>query len=165
MRLILVTILLHLAFFLGNAQTNFTELLKTYNSESVPYMTVDALKDLKQHLIILDAREIEEYNVSHINNAIFVGYNDFDIASVTEQIEDKTASIVVYCSVGIRSENIGEQLKGAGYKNVYNLFGGIFEWKNKGFPVYSKENQPTENVHTFSKKWSKWLQSGIKIYD
>jgi len=33
----------------------------------------------------------------------------------------------VYCSLGIRSEVIAKKLKKAGYTNVFNLYGGIFE--------------------------------------
>ena len=78
---------------------------------------------------------------------------------------DKNATIIVYCSVGIRSEDIAEKLQKAGYKNVFNLFGGIFEWKNKQNVVVDTNNNPTEKVHTFSKEWSKWLKKGIKVYE
>jgi len=103
--------------------------------------------------------------VSHIQNAIHVGYDDFDIDAVAEKITDKSSKIVVYCSLGVRSEDIAEQLNNAGYNNIYNLFGGIFEWKNNDLTVYNNEDEPTENVHAFSKKWGKWLLKGIKIYD
>ena len=72
--------------------------------------------------------------------------------------------IVVYCSLGIRSEKISEKLKAEGYSNVRNLYGGIFEWKNKGFEVFDSEGKETEKVHAYSKSWSKWLKNGEKIY-
>ena len=72
---------------------------------------------------------------------------------------------MVYCSLGVRSEDIAEQLKKAGYNKVKNLYGGIFEWKNNGFPIYNLENKETDSIHTFSMKWSKWLKKGIKVYD
>src|SRR5690606_42136192 len=49
----------------------------------------------------------------------------------------KQSTIVVYCAVGNRAERIGEKLLKAGYKHVYNLYGGIFEWMNQGNPVYT----------------------------
>ena len=156
-------------FFSGilicNAQNSLSELLKKHNSESIPYMSVQELAMPKTEVILLDARETEEYNVSHLETAIHVGYDDFDINSVTKQIKDKSAVIVVYCSLGVRSEDIGEQLKKAGYTNIFNLYGGIFEWKNKGYSVYNSEEKLTEDVHAFSKAWSKWLLKGNKIYD
>ena len=45
------------------------------------------------------------------------------------------------------------------------MYGGIFEWKNKGFKVFDSEEKETENVHAFSKEWSKWLKKGVKVYD
>ena len=147
------------------AQDSISELLKTHNSESIPYISVQELAMPKTDAILLDARELSEYKVSHLQNAIHVGYDDFEITTVSKKITDKSSKIVVYCSLGVRSEDIAEQLKKAGYSNVYNLFGGIFEWKNNDLTVYNDEDEPTENVHAFSKKWSQWLLKGNKIYD
>ncbi|WP_299361567.1 rhodanese-like domain-containing protein [Winogradskyella sp.] len=147
------------------AQGNLSQLLKKYNTESIPYITVQELALPNEDAILLDARESKEYNTSHLENAIYVGYDFFDINVVTENITDKSTKIVVYCSLGIRSEDVAEQLKKEGYTNVYNLFGGIFEWKNNDFTVFDNNNEPTEDVHTFSKEWSQWLLKGNKIYD
>lgn len=151
--------------FLSYGQESIAEMLRTFNSETVPYMSVQELAMPKTNAIILDARETAEYNVSHIKNAKHVGYNHFNIESLTETISEKTKTIVIYCAVGIRSETIGEQLKKEGYTNVYNLFGGIFEWKNNDLPVFNLEEKETDKVHAYSKAWSKWLLKGTKIYD
>lgn len=45
-----------------------------------------------------------------------------------------------------------------------NLYGGIFEWKNKEYPVIDSTGRETENVHTFSKMWSKYLNAGNPVY-
>ena len=71
----------------------------------------------------------------------------------------------MYCSLGIRSEDIAEKLKKVGFTNVRNLYGGIFEWKNKDFKVYDINNNETENVHAFNNEWGKWLKKGVKIYE
>ncbi len=142
-----------------------SDLLEMYNERSVPYISVQELAMPKTNAIILDAREIKEYNVSHIKNAIYVGYDDFQIDSVQKKLLNIDTQIVVYCSLGIRSEDIAEKIKKAGYTNVFNLYGGIFEWKNNGFKVYDSINTVTENVHIFSKEWSKWLTKGEKVYE
>lgn len=142
-----------------------SDLLEMYNERSVPYISVQELAMPKTNAIILDAREIKEHNVSHIKNAIYVGYDDFQIDSVQKKLLNKDSQIVVYCSLGIRSEDVAEKLKKAGYTNVFNLYGGIFEWKNNGFKVYDSINTVTENVHIFSKEWSKWLTKGEKVYE
>ena len=119
----------------------------------------------KTEAILLDAREKKEFDISHIRNAIHVGYDFFNLDTVAHRIPDKKSIIVVYCSIGIRSEDIGEKLKKAGYENVRNLYGGIFEWKNRDFPIYNRDQIETDSVHVFSEAWRKWLTKGIRIYD
>ncbi len=117
-----------------------------------------------KNLVILDAREPKEFQVSHIENSIFAGYSKFCSQEISTKIKDKSIPIVVYCSLGIRSETISEKLKAEGYSKVRNLYGGIFEWKNKGFAVFDPEGNKTEKVHAYSKNWSKWLKNGEKVY-
>lgn len=150
---------------LGFTQNNLDGLLEKHNTKKVPYMLVQELALSKTNTIILDAREQNEYNISHIKDAIHVGYNHFNIDTTRKKITDKNKPIVVYCSLGIRSEKIAYQLKKGGYKNILNLYGGIFEWKNNNFIVYNSEEKETENIHTYNKNWSIWLKKGIKIYD
>ncbi|MGB3607661.1 rhodanese-like domain-containing protein, partial [Psychroserpens sp.] len=88
----------------------------------------------------------------------------FDLAKISEELKDKNQAIVVYCSLGIRSETIANKLKKAGYTDVSNLYGGIFEWKNNDFDVYNSEDRKTDSIHAFSKSWSKWLTNGKKVY-
>jgi rhodanese-related sulfurtransferase len=165
MKLHLYYILIFLIAFSSNAQNSLSKLLNQYNDKSIPYISVQELAMPKTIAVILDTRELNEYETSHIKNAIYAGYDYFEIDSLQQKIPNKGQNIVVYCSLGIRSETIAKKLKKAGYTNVFNLYGGIFEWKNKGFKVYNSEEEETENVHAFSKEWSKWLTKGIKIYD
>ncbi len=158
--LILMCLLTSLVF----SQNTIPEVLKKFNKKSVPYITVEELNN-KQNIIILDTREEKEFNVSHIKNAQNVGYEKFNSKKITEIIKTKEAVIIVYCSIGVRSEKIGEKLKRMGYKNVFNLYGGIFEWKNQGQEVIDNNQKITENVHAFSKEWSKYLVKGNKIFE
>jgi len=151
---------------LGFSQDTLSELLKMHNTMSVPYISVQELAmPSNEDTIILDAREPKEYETSHLKNARCVGYDNFQLDAIIKKVPNKTSKIVVYCSLGIRSETIAEKLKKVGYTNVYNLYGGIFEWKNKNFKVYNHEEKETENVHTFSEEWSKWLTKGVKVYE
>lgn len=161
---IFVAIVLCFFSFHSNGQESLAKLLKRYNTKNIPYITVQELAMPKTKAFILDAREIEEYNTSHLKNAIFVGYNHVELDSVLIKIPNKNSKIVVYCSIGIRSETIASKLKKAGYSNVFNLYGGIFEWKNNNFTVYNLENVETENVHAYSKDWSVWLKKGKKVF-
>lgn len=122
---------------------------------SVPTMDVAALKAQQGTVYILDAREREEYEVSHLPGARFIGYKDFGAAAL--QGIPKDARVVLYCSIGYRSEKIGEQLLAMGYKDVHNLFGSLFEWANRGYPLIDKDGQPTTRVHTYNRSWSRWV--------
>ncbi|WP_298545340.1 rhodanese-like domain-containing protein [uncultured Aquimarina sp.] len=164
MRKIIVVPLLILLPFLAISQDSLDALLDQYNNESIPYISVKELSEIQSEVILLDAREINEYNTSHLQNAIYVGYDHFDINTVSNQNVNKKSKIVVYCSLGIRSEDISEKLKKVGYQNVYNLYGGIFEWKNANNKVIDSLGKETDKIHAFSKQWGKWLHKGKKVY-
>jgi rhodanese-related sulfurtransferase len=108
-----------------------------------------------QEVIYIDAREKAEYNVSHIENSVWVGYEDFNMETVKNL--DKSKLIVVYCSVGYRSEKVAEKLEKAGFKTVYNLYGGMFEWYNQGLPILDNQGKPTDKIHTYNEKWGQWV--------
>ena len=116
-----------------------------------------------EDLIILDIRSQEEFQVSHLPNARLISYDDF--SPVDLQSIPKDAEVIVYCSVGYRSEKIGEKMIQQGFTQVKNLYGGIFQWKNEGLEVVNRNNLATDSVHTYNEKWSKWLTNGIKVYD
>lgn len=149
----------------GFSQKKLSKLLKQQNTESIPYISVETLKNESEGFILLDSREPKEFNTSHLKNAICVGYDSFNLDVVAPKLPNKDSKIVVYCSLGIRSEDIAEKLKKAGYTNVYNLYGGIFEWKNNDLQVLNSQEKVTDSIHTFSKAWSKWLKKGIKVYE
>jgi len=161
----LISFIIAFLFFtaLSWGQKKLDRTLKQLNNESVPYVYVDQLA--KTEAVILDTRKQEEYNVSHLKNAIWVGYKAFNEEIIDNQIGDKNAAVVVYCSIGVRSEDIGEKLQKLGYTNVKNLYGGIFEWKNQGNSVYNNNTTETDSVHTFNKQWGKLLNKGIKVYN
>lgn len=139
------------------------EVIEKYTKGSVEWIQVTDMQPEK--FLLLDAREREEFEVSKIPLAQFVGYSHFDVTEISRQFPDKNQPIVVYCSLGVRSETVALQLKTAGYKKVFNLYGGIFAWKNEGFDVVDVEENPTEKVHAYSKKWGVYLKKGVHIYE
>ena len=113
--------------------------------------------------VVLDVREKGEFEVSRLKNAIWIGYDDFDISRIDSI--DKEREIIVYCSVGYRSSKIGEELIESGFKNVKNLYGGIFKWANENRPIYNDSSQTTE-VHAYNRKWGQFLTNPVllKVY-
>ncbi len=157
-----------LVFFISTilalGQKSIDETLSKYNSGTVPYISVDELESKisnNQNIILLDTRSKEEYKVSHLKKAVWVGYKSFEKSRVEKF--DKNAEIIIYCSVGVRSEKIGEELKNLGFTDIKNLYGGIFLWTNKGLPLYANGKQ-TDFIHTYNKRWSQFITKGKKVY-
>lgn len=159
--LLLVLLLLPILGFSQIKNPYYKAKLDSIYCHTVPLINIDSFKNLK-NVYVLDTRESKEYDISHLKNALNVGFIWFDMRSVYSI--PKLATIVVYCTVGYRSEKIGEKLIKAGYQNVYNLYGSIFEWVNKGNPVYKTNGIQTSEVHVYEQKWAKWLNKGTKVY-
>lgn len=138
-------------------------MLKTLLKNDVPVISANEANKDKSSFVFLDSREKPEFEVSHIKNAVWVGFDDFDINRLKGI--SKNQKIIVYCSVGARSEKITEKLVNAGYQNIHNMYGGIFEWVNEGFPVYNMQGKQTDQVHAYSKTWGIWLKKGDKVYE
>ncbi|MDX1407138.1 MAG: rhodanese-like domain-containing protein [Saprospiraceae bacterium] len=133
----------------------FDNQVRRYLKQTVPVMDVDTLANIMQSVMILDARDLEEYQVSHIPGARHIGYKQLDLAVLNGL--PKETPIVVYCSIGYRSERVGERLREMGYPHVHNLYGSMFEWVNRGRPVTDATGTPTNRVHGYSKAWSRWI--------
>lgn len=139
---------------------SFYKMINQLTTGTVPSITSEKLK-VKEDFILLDVRSKEEYDLSHIKNAIWVGEGDWNLNLLNELEKDKT--IIAYCSVGYRSEKLVEYLISINFKDVYNLYGGIFDWKNKGNPIENSSGK-TEKIHGYNKKFSKWIKNGAVFY-
>ncbi len=134
----------------------FSEEINRYLNFTVPAISCDQLKASQEKFLVLDAREPEEFMVSHIAQSKNVGFKKFDISMLDDVT--KETPIVVYCSIGYRSEKIGEKLKNAGFSHVYNLYGSIFEWINQSNAIVDINGLPTKKIHTYNRKWSRWVK-------
>lgn len=137
--------------------------LKGLLNKNVPHTGVLALlnSDTK-NVLFVDARESKEFAVSHLPNALHVGYDNLDLSPLDTVPKNK--EIIVYCSVGYRSEKVTEKLIDKGFTNVKNLYGGLFEWKNQNGDVVNTNGIVTDSVHAYSKTWGMWLNNGEKVY-
>ena len=140
----------------------YDKMLQDLLPHKVPEVTVTQIARNSSPVIYLDARERNEYEVSHLKDAIWVGYKDFKASRLKDL--DSNARIVVYCSVGYRSEMIAQKLQKMGYTNVSNLYGGIFEWVNQQKELYNNKELPTQKVHPYDEEWGRWLKHGERVY-
>lgn len=151
--------------FSASGQTTskaYEVMLEAMYKKTVPLVSVAELKKMP-NVVLLDTRSEAEYKVSHLPNARWVGYDDFNLDRMKGI--PKNANVVLYCSVGYRSERVGEKLLAADYQRVHNLYGSLFEWVNQGNPVVDNDGKLTRRVHAYSRPWGVWLQRGEKVYE
>ncbi len=87
---------------------------------------------------LLDVRTPEEFAVEHIQNAKNSNWNGTDFVSEASKL-DKSKPVFVYCKVGGRSGQAASKLAELGFKEIYNLDGGILKWNAAGMATPSKE--------------------------
>lgn len=80
-----------------------------------------------QEVIILDVREQDEYDSSHIPGAVLLPVGTIDKDTAAKVIPEKDSMVLVYCHSGNRSKSASSTLAELGYTNIYE-FGGINTW-------------------------------------
>ena len=93
------------------AQQSFEEMLDDMYERTVPLIAPDELQALQDSVKIqlLDTRAPEEFGGSHLSGATLLDFDRFRPRDVAHLPKDEP--VVVYCSVGYRSERIGEKLQ------------------------------------------------------
>jgi UPF0176 protein len=84
--------------------------------------------------IVVDMRNHYEYEVGHFENAIEVPSDTFrdQLPMAAGMLKDKKdKNIIMYCTGGIRCEKASAYLLHNGFKNVFQLDGGIIEYTRK----------------------------------
>lgn len=125
--------------------------IKTRFPESAHITLTQYEKDWQGKSLLVDVREREEYDISHIPGAIH--------SQDTDTIARLAAGrpVVVYCSVGYRSAKMTEKLSRKGMQAV-NLEGSIFEWANSDRSLVGHNGKQVKFVHPFDKEWGIYLQ-------
>ena len=150
-------------YLLTPLETKYDFMLGRIYEHTVPFISSEELyEETGQNRILLDTRTQSEFDISHIPHSIFADYEKFNIDHWLWIPRD--TEIILYCSVGLRSEKIGEEFINAGFTRVKNLYGGLFSWKNKGRIIVDSRNHVTEEIHAYNRFWGIWLSKGIKIY-
>lgn len=108
----------------------------------------DWLADKKRPApVLLDVRTPAEWKVSHLRGARRVD-PQADAQTAAGKIA-KDAAIVTYCAVGYRSGIMAQRLRAAGYTEVQNLEGSIFQWANEHRPLV-RDGEHVTRVHPYS---------------
>lgn len=109
-----------------------------------------------KNIQLVDVRTPEEFADKHIEEAKNININGSDFEQGMNAL-DKDKPLYVYCLSGGRSGRAAEWAKKNGFKEVYNLEGGILAWMNSGKPVVAntsatvKEMTQEEYLHAINK--------------
>ena len=131
MKRIYMFICLMLAVFIVNCQSD--------SVKGAIKLTPEIFKDsiVGNNAQLVDVRTPKEFHLNHIDNAININFYSEKFTDSISLLNDKK-SIFIYCRSGKRSTNSVSMFKKAGFKYVYELEGGILNWKSKSLPTKSK---------------------------
>ena len=86
----------------------------------------------REEAVLVDVREAEEYAEERIPGTLPFPLSGFDPDNFPNEAGKKT---VLTCFIGPRSSEAAAQLFAAGYDEAFQLDGGLFAWKEAGFPT------------------------------
>ncbi|HEX8076732.1 MAG TPA: rhodanese-like domain-containing protein [Chthoniobacterales bacterium] len=109
--------------------------------------------------VLLDVRTPDEWNVSHLPGARRV--DPSATAATAGSGLAKDTPIVTYCAVGYRSGEMAERLRAAGFTQVRNLEGSIFQWANENRTLVH-EGERVRQVHPYNTFWGRLLRDEVK---
>lgn len=95
---------------------------------------------------IVDVRTPEEYSKGHLQYAKNIDWNGSDFDKQISEL-DKSKPIFVYCLSGGRSSAAAAQMRSSGFKEVYELEGGMMKWRGANLPE-TTENATKSNGMT-----------------
>ncbi len=103
--------------------------------EEIPTISVRDLKrkiDAREPFRLLDVREMFEYEIARIDGAKLIPLRE--IGARAEELP-REEQIIVHCHSGKRSAQAVRLLRERGFRNVYNLEGGIDAWSSEIDPA------------------------------
>ncbi|MEW7292573.1 rhodanese-like domain-containing protein [Aquimarina sp. 2304DJ70-9] len=103
---------------------------------TVELITVEEMDSLlkMEDVLLIDVRTPKEYTEGHIESAVNIDFRDKNFEALIAKV-DKSKPVAVYCGRGGRSGKCSAYMKKAGFTKIYDLDGGITEWKFKGKKV------------------------------
>ena len=126
-RLLLLIVLMIAVNFSAQAQT--VKRLDPQNFDK-------KLKDSKNPVLV-DVRTPGEYAQGHLATAVLIDIYSDDFKSRVSKL-DKSKPVFVYCKAGSRSSSAANELSEMGFKEIYDLSGGIIAWQQANKPTEKK---------------------------
>ncbi|MBS3897460.1 MAG: rhodanese-like domain-containing protein [Dethiobacter sp.] len=86
------------------------------------------------NFVVLDVRTPQEFAGERLENAVNLDYYGLNFRELLSQL-DKDKIYLVYCRTGRRSSLTLMIMEELGFKEAYNVLGGIVQWKTEGLPL------------------------------
>ncbi len=138
MKKILLSAMLGVALLTGACSNAQNQSEKSAQTEGVINKDIDvnefAEGAYQDNVLLLDVRTDGEFASGHLKGAVQININASNFESKIKEL-DREKPVYVYCRSGARSGKAARMMKGLGFKEVYNLEGGILSWQRKGKPV------------------------------
>jgi thioredoxin 1 len=123
----------------------------------VPKDFSDKITELSD-AVIVDVRTPEEFSEGHLSNAKNINWNGSDFQSQMATL-DKTKPVMVYCKVGGRSGSAAAYMQANGFKEIYELDGGIMQWNKAHYQVISDTSVTSAKSGMTVKEFEALLQT------
>lgn len=96
-------------------------------TDSISVISSTEFKERSVNNIIIDVRTPQEFSEGHIEGAVNINFFD---ATFLEQISKykKDEPVFIYCKSGNRSGQASKKISDLGFKQIYDLEGGILNW-------------------------------------
>ncbi len=104
---------------------------------------------------LVDVRTPGEYSNGHLNGAVNMNVNGDNYEQQFNTL-DKSKPVFVYCKSGGRSGNAANIMQDMGFKEIYNMEGGIMRWEGSGKSVEAG-NAPPKPAGMTSAEFGKLL--------
>lgn len=86
---------------------------------------------------LIDVRTPDEYEKGHIEDAVNINWNDDAFADQVALL-DPEKPVFVYCLSGGRSGQAVAKLEESGFKRIYEMPGGMMEWRANNLPEHTE---------------------------
>ena len=129
--LVMPIVLLNGCLGLGDFRPN-DQIIKDITLEEAFALMEDNRYD--ENFVIIDVRTPEEYAGGHIEKAINLDYNSETFADELDQL-DKEKTYLIYSQTDQRSGEALDMMAELGFREVYNMLGGIEWWEELKLPT------------------------------
>ena len=120
-------------------------------------MTPKQVNELAKPVVFVDCRSAEERHVSMIRpDAI----SEHEFERQCEEIRNRGATIVAYCTIGYRSAQFVAKHKGSNLP-MYNLSGSLLAWIDTGYEIWGSYDtgydHVTRQIHVWGKEFASYV--------